>query len=212
MRFGVWIWTVVLVAGSAPSTFAQGTPRAHVHGTVGYGSIEDDEGALGRGVALGGAVGTAIVDELAAELAVTRMHHRRALAISWEGDITSYTGRLTYRTGAPASTLRFFAGVGLGYYHYDGVITETIFPSVSSTPIVDRFDYSFSGFVYETGGGVLLGVGPRVFVRPEVWATIPRGERTSGGRTPEPPFLIIRGALAVGLRFYATIEVLSGPT
>ena len=31
----------------------------------------------------------------------------------------------------------------------------------------------------------------------------PYGERTAGGRTPQPPFLTVRGALVVGLRFKA---------
>lgn len=192
---------LVLVICSASSAFAQRERRVSVHGDFGYGWMEDDEGALGKGLALGAAIGGAIVDEVQVELAVTRMHHERALAISWEGDITTYVGRVMYRTGGPTSTARLFAGVGVGYYAYSGVISETIFPTISSPPVVDRFEYSFSGFVYETGGGIEVAAGRNAFIRPEVWATIPRGERRAGGRTPEPPFLIARGAVVVGLRF-----------
>lgn len=192
---------LVFLACSASSAFAQGDRRVYVHGDFGYGWMEDDEGALGKGLALGAAVGRTIVDEVQVEFAVTRMHHERALAISWEGDITTYVGRLMYRTGGPTSTTRFVASVGAGYYSYSGLISETIFPTVSSPPVIDRFAYSFRGFVYETGGGIEIGAGRNAFIRPEVWATIPRGERRAGGRTPEPPFLIARGAVVVGLRF-----------
>ncbi len=163
--------------------------------------MEDDEGGLGRGVALGGALGATIVDEVELEFSVTRMHHERSVAISWEGDVTTYVARVVYRSGGAGSSVRWFAGAGGGYYSYGGTISETTFPSASSGPVVDRFDYSFSGLVYETGGGLEFAAGGKAFVRPELWATIPRGERTAGGRTPEPPFLVIRGAVVAGLRF-----------
>jgi hypothetical protein len=191
----------ILVCGSAPTALAQRHRTLYAHGDFGYGSMEDDEGSLGKGLALGAGFGGVIVDAVQAEFSVTRMHHERSLAISWEGDITSYIGRVTYRSGGPGSTKRLIAGVGAGYYSYSGVISETVFRAVSATPIVDRFEYSFGGFVYETGVGLEFAAGRNAFIRPEVWVTIPRGERTAGGRTPEPPFLIARGAVAVGLRF-----------
>jgi hypothetical protein len=185
----------------AASAFAQGDRRGYAHIDFGYGSMDDDEGGLGKGLALGGAVGTAIVDEVELEFSVTRTHHERSMAISLEGDITSYLARVLYRSGGAGSSARWFAGAGAGYYSYDGTISETTFPSASSGPVVDRFDYSFSGLVYETGGGLEFAAGRNAFVRPELWVTIPRGERAAGGRTPEPPFLMVRGAVVVGLRF-----------
>jgi hypothetical protein len=189
------------VCWRAPSAAAQGDHRAFVHADFGYGSMEDDEGSLGKGLAFGAALGGTIVDAVQAEFAVTHMHHERSVAISWEGTITSYVARIMYRTGGLGSTVRWFAGAGGGYYAYDGTISETIFPALASGPVVDRFDYSFSGLVYETGGGLEIMTGKNVFVRPELWATIPRGQRTAGGRTPELPFLIVRGAVVAGLRF-----------
>lgn len=190
-----------MVAGHAPLAFAQRDRHTYVHGDFGYGSMEDDEGGLGKGLALGGAIGGVILDELEAEVSVTRMHHQRTLAISWEGNIISYIGRVMYRTGGPGSTTRFFAGVGAGFYTYSGAISETVFPTLSTTPTVDRFKYSFRGFSYETGGGLEFVAGKNAFIRPELWLMIARGGRRAGGRTPEPPFLIARGAVVAGLRF-----------
>jgi Outer membrane protein beta-barrel domain len=191
----------LLVCWCASSALAQGDRRNFIHADFGYGSMEDDEGSLGNGLAFGAAIGRRLVDEVQAEFSVTRMHHQRAMAISWEGNITSYIARIMYRSGGVGSTVRWYAGAGAGYYAYDGTISETIFPSLSSGPVVDRFDYSFSGLAYETGGGLEIAAGKNVFVRPELWVTIPHGERTAGGRTPEPPFLIARGAMVAGLRF-----------
>ncbi|MGH9200059.1 MAG: hypothetical protein ACRD2A_02345 [Vicinamibacterales bacterium] len=191
----------MLVCWHAPSAFAQSDRRIYFHGDFGYGAMEDDEGTLGKGLALGAAIGGVIVDAVQVEFSVTRMHHQRSLAISWEGDITSYVGRVAYRSGGPGSTTRFIAGIGAGHYSYSGIISETIFPALSAAPIVDRFHYSFSGFVYETGLGLEFEAGRNAFIRPEVWVTLPSGERTTGGRTPEPPFLIARAAVVAGLRF-----------
>jgi OprF membrane domain len=191
----------VILCWCSLSAFAQGDSRGFVHGDFGYGSKDDDEGSLGKGLAFGGAIGGAIIDEVEAEFSVTRMHHQRSMAIGWEGDVTSYMGRVMYRSGGPASTARWFVGAGVGYYFYSGVISETIIPSLASSPSVDRFDYSLHGLAYETGAGAQFGAGGHVFVRPELWVTIARGERTPGGRTPEPPFLIARVGFVIGLRF-----------
>jgi hypothetical protein len=190
--------TVLLCASPA---YAQADARVYVHGDFGYGSLDDDEGSLGAGRALGVAVGGAIIDEVQAEFSVIRMRHQRSIGISWNGNITSYMGRVLYRGGGPTSTTRWFIGAGAGYYSYDGVVSETIVPSLSSPPVIDRFDYSVRGLAYETGAGVEFTSGLKLFLRPELWVTIPRGERSSGGRTPDPPFLIARGGVVVGLRF-----------
>jgi hypothetical protein len=189
----------ILCLGSP--VFAQTNRRGYVHGGAGYGSMDDDEGSLGRGLSFGAALGGAIIDEVEAEFAVTRVRHRRDLTIAWEGDVTSYMGRVMYRTGGPQSAARWFVGAGVGYYSYAGVISETIIPSLTSNPVIDHFDYSFHGLAYETGAGAQFGGSGPVYVRPELWVTIPRGERASGGRAPQPPFLIARVGVAVGLRF-----------
>ena len=88
---------------SASAAFAQSARRGYAHVDFGYGSMEDDEGGLGRGLALGGAVGTVIADAVELEFSVTRMHHERSMAISWEGDVTSYLARLLYRSGGAGS-------------------------------------------------------------------------------------------------------------
>ena len=195
---------VSVILGWFPlSAFAQDEARSFVHAHLGYGSVDDDQGSLGRGLVYGGAIGGAIVDEVEAEFNVTRMRHRRTLAISWEGDITSYMGRVMYRSGGPRSSVRWFVGAGAGYYFYSGVITETIVPTLSSSPTVDQFAYSCRGLAYETGAGAEFETAGHVFVRPELWVAVARGERIAGGRTPQPPFLTARGALVVGLRFKA---------
>jgi len=191
---------LLLGSWSAPA-WAQTDRRAFVHADLGFGSMEDDEGSLGKGLAFGAAIGGTLLDNVQIEFSATRMHHDRAVAISWEGHIASFVGRLIYRGGGPGSAVRWFAGAGAGYYAYEGTITDTIFPTITSTPTVERFDYSFGGLVYETGGGIEIAAGGNAFLRPELWVTIPRGERIGGGRTPEPPFLIARGTVVAGLRF-----------
>jgi len=187
-----------------PTTVLAQSPdaRLFVFGTAGIGSLGDDEGGLGKGLALAGSFGVALTNSVRAELSVARVHHERAGGIAWEGDATTVTGRLLYHFGSRSSRARVFAGGGAGYTHYPGAITSMVFGSFDASPRgIERFAFTINGPSYEGGGGVEIALGARAFLRPEAWVTIADGSRTSGTRSPEPPLFIARAAIGAGWRF-----------
>ena len=184
------------------TTLAQSPdPRVFVVGIAGVGSLGDDEGGLGKGLALAGAIGVVFTDSVRAELSVARVHHERAGGIRWEGDATTITGRLLYHFGSPVSRTRVFVGGGAGYTHYPGAITSEVFGATGASLGIERFAFTINGPSYEGGAGVEIGLGAKAFLRPEAWVTIAHGARSSGTRSPEPPLFIARAAIGAGWRF-----------
>ena len=164
--------------------------------------MEDDEGSLGKGLAFGAAIGGTLLDAVQVEFSVTRMHHERSVAISWEGHITSYVARIMYRGGGPGSTVRWFAGAGRRLLRLRRHDQRNDLP-VDFLRASGRSLRLFVPAAWSTKPAAASRSRPATtsFVRPELWVTIPRGARTAGGRTPEPPFLIARSAVVAGLRF-----------
>jgi hypothetical protein len=183
-------------AGTAHAQTAAG--RISIFGIAGAGTFGDDEGNLGGGFVGGGGVGIDLSRGVRVEAAVTTMHHEQIASITWEGWPTIATGRLLWEFGGPSSRVRAFAGAGLGFGHYSGTRTDTVYDSPQQPPRVETVAFTVNGLTAEGGGGVEIRVGARVFMRPEAWLVMMGGERTQG---LEPTFVMPRAGVSVGVRF-----------
>jgi hypothetical protein len=96
-----------------------------------------------------------------------------------------------------------FVAAGLGLMRSSGTITErrSADPfSPAPAEIVDAREWSYTGPMWEAGGGAELRFG-RAFVRPEAWWTagmLDRGDRVG---VPEPPIVVTRVLVSGGVRF-----------
>jgi len=183
--------------GRAAAQAAAERPKT-VFVTIGAGSFGDDEGSLGGGVVAGGGAGGRITDRIRIEVAVSTTRHSQLASISWEGRPTVVTGRGLYLFGSTSSRARVFAGAGLGGGHYAGTRTDTIVDRPGAPPRLERVSYSVNGIVTEVGGGVDVGLGSRLFMRPEAWLVMMGGKATHG---LEPTLLMPRSVVSVGTRF-----------
>jgi hypothetical protein len=178
---------------------AQNQPRANVYGSVGFGTLADDEGSLGGGVAAGGGAGWAINDRFAIEVAVIRSRHEQTGSLSWVGRPLTVTARGRYLFGAAEARTRPFVGGGVGYLRYPGTFTESVFSSPTSAPTQLSSDWLVSSVVAEVGAGLEIRVGRSIFVRPEAWLAMASPTRVRPA--PEPPYTMPRVAISLGARF-----------
>jgi outer membrane protein W len=173
-------------------------------GVVGAGSFGDDEGSLGAGWVGGGGASARVADRVRLEVVVTTTHHSQVASISWEGRPTVVTGRALYLFGALSSRIRPFAGVGAGGGHYAGTRTDTVFEAPGAPPRSAHVSFDVTGLAAEIGGGMEVGVGSRVFVRPEAWLLMMGGEPTAG---LEPAFVMPRAGVSAGVRFWPEVRL-----
>jgi outer membrane protein W len=191
---------LVMVGAIAPGDAAAQEPaRAYVFGSVGFGSLADDEGGLGGGLAAGGGGGWMIAERVAIEVAATRSRHEQSGSLSWIGQPLTVTVRGRYLFGGAERHTRPFVGGGIGYFRYPGTFTETVFasPTGPATPIAS--DWLVSSVVVEGGAGVEIGLGRSLFLRPEAWLAIASPTRVRPA--PEPPYFMPRVVVSVGARF-----------
>lgn len=179
--------------------WAQDQRRAYVFGSVGFGSLADDEGGLGSGVAAGGGGGWMISERIAVEVAATRTRHEQAGSLSWLGQPLTVTARGRYLFGSVAARTRPFVGGGIGYFRYPGTFTETVFSSPTTAPTLVSSDWLVTSVVVEGGAGVEIGLGRSFFLRPEAWMAIASPTRMRPA--PEPPYFMPRVAVSLGARF-----------
>jgi hypothetical protein len=190
---------VLALACSVTMAHAQEPGRGYVLGAVGFGLLVDDEGGLGAGPAAGGGGGWQITDRIAVEVAAVKRRHEQPGSLSWEGDPFSLTARGMFRFRDRTARVRPFAAGGAGYFRYTGTFTEEVFSSPGAPPTRISTDWRVSTAVVEGGGGVELQVGRVLFVRPEAWLAIASPTRVRPA--PEPPYLMPRVAVSVGVRF-----------
>ena len=126
------------------------------------------------------------------------MHHEQNGSITWEGRVTVATGRMLWQFADPSSRVRAFAGAGLGFGHYSGTRTDTIYDSPLQPPRMETVAFTVNGVTAEGGGGVSIKLGARALIRPEAWLVMMGGERTQG---LEPTFVMPRASASVGIRF-----------
>jgi hypothetical protein len=190
---------VLAACGALEATTVEAQPSGvYVLGTIGIGSLADDEGSLGSGRVLGGAVGWVVSDHLTVEGAFTQARHRREGSLAWEGKASTTGVRLLYRFNDPEARVGIFAGGGLGYFRYPGTFTETRFDAPFGVGHPVAMDWRVSGWAWEFGTGLDFSYGHLV-VRPEAWFAASRPTRVRPA--PEPPYYMPRLALSVGARF-----------
>jgi hypothetical protein len=172
--------------------------RAYVLAGGGLGSLSDDEGGLGNGPAVGGALGWWLSDTVAIEGAVTRIRHERTGSLAWRGTPLTVTARVIKMWGTSTSRARAFAGGGGGYIRYAGTRTDTVFDAPGIGRTVEQ-EWRVQGLALEGGGGVHINVTRHVLVRPEAWLTLSRPDRR--GIAPEPPYTMPRVMVTAGVSF-----------
>jgi hypothetical protein len=164
--------------------------------TAGYGALADEEGGLGSGGVFGGLGGWELTDAIGLEAAVTQSRHERLGTLSWTGDPLVVSGRLVSRFGSPGNRTRLFIAGGLGYFHYTGVFTETVYPTLNA-PVPVEHPWRITGLAMEAGAGLEIAPAPRLVLRPEVWFAMGVAESRPN---PEPPFAMPRIAFSAGFR------------
>ena len=196
-RIGVCL--LLCSAAAESEAWAQGQPRASVFGSVGFGTLADDEGSLGGGLAAGGGAGWTITDRLAVDVAVIRGRHEQTGSLSWVGRPLTVTARGRYLFGAAGARTRPFVGGGIGYLRYPGTFTESVFSSPMSPSTQVSSAWQVSSLVVEAGAGLEVRVGRSFFVRPDAWIAIASPTRVRPA--PEPPYSMARFAISLGARF-----------
>jgi hypothetical protein len=199
MRTAATRASVVLAILLLTGTAAHAQSNVSVFGTIGGGSLGDDEGSLGSGLVAGGGVGWWVTERLVIEGAATRAHHERLGSLSWQGDPVVVSARVLYHAGGASSRVRYFGGGGIGYFRYPGTFTETVFDAPNTPPRTVAADWLVHGAAVEGGTGVSIAIGGRAFVRPEAWLTIARPSRIRPA--PEPPYFMPRLGVTGGVRF-----------
>jgi hypothetical protein len=190
---------IVLLATLPVAATALAQSHGYAFGTVGYGSLGDDEGSLGAGPVAGGGAGFDITDRLALEAAFTQSRHERVGSLSWEGEPIAITARVVYLFADRDARARLFVAGGGGYFRYQGTFTETRYDSPTSQPRLVSADWLITGHTLEFGTGLNLALGKILFVRPEVWLTFASGSRTRPA--PEPPYALPHAVVSAGLKF-----------
>jgi hypothetical protein len=199
MRRAHLIAAVISILASGPALgWAQPAARGYAFGGAGAGSLADDEGGLGSGVAASAGAGWWLSSGIAVEAAVSRVRHEREGSLAWRGTPVTLTARVLKFWGTPAARVRPFAGGGGGYLRYSGTRTDTIFDAPNLGHTVER-NWKVQGVALEGGGGIHLSVTRSFFIRPEAWLTLSRPERS--GIAPEPPYTIPRVMLGAGVTF-----------
>jgi hypothetical protein len=140
--------------------------RAYVLLGGGIGSLSDDEGGLGNGLAVGGALGWWLSDTVAIEGALTRIRHQRTGSLAWRGTPLTVMARVIKMWGTSTSRARAFAGGGGGYIRYTGTRTDTVFDAPNIGRTIEQ-EWRVQGLALEGGGGVHINVTRHVLVRPE---------------------------------------------
>jgi hypothetical protein len=199
MRRAHFAAVVITLFASGPALcWAQPPARGYAFGGAGAGSLADDEGGLGSGVAASAGAGWWLSSSIAVEAAVSRVRHERDGSLAWRGTPATLTARVLKFWGSPAARVRPFAGGGGGYLRYTGTRTDTVFDAPTIGRTVDR-DWHVQGLAIQGGGGLHINLTRVFFVRPEVWLTLARPERS--GVAPEPPYTIPQVLLAAGITF-----------
>jgi hypothetical protein len=189
--------TLLMAAILCAAATAGAQTHPYVLATIGAGNVADDEGSLGSGRVIGGAVGVSVSDSLAVEAAFTQARHSREGSLAWRGTPSTIATRLLYRFNAPDARARIFVGGGLGYFRYAGTFTETVFDTPAVSHLVAT-DWRVTGLAWEVGTGVDVTFGHFV-LRPEAWFTVSRPTRVRPA--PEPPYFMPRVAVSAGARF-----------
>jgi hypothetical protein len=200
-----------LTPGSAPSGQASGSftalqPRSgawhrwSLVGDVARSAIYDDEGSLGRGPAISGALGYAWSRHSRLELTVRGASHTRdVVGLRWESTPTVVTARAVREFGS-ARVRPFLAG-GLGVMHVSGTTEYRRWEGpLAGPPVTERIeDWRSTALAFDLGAGVTVLAGDRWFVQPEFRLISSKPDRDTFA--PEPPYSMMHVGVGIGYRF-----------
>jgi hypothetical protein len=191
--------SALTVVGISSRVDAQPVQRSgspvELSAAAGWGSLWDDETALGRGVALRGGVGYLLAERLLLSGEIDWMGHTRDSGyLAAEGDVIGLFARATYLFRAPSSRVRPTLGAGLGVIRSAGVLTfSSYLPGAGGPPVpgpVETSDWAATHPAFDISGGVRIRAADRVWIRPEVSWRATTGTQRAGGL--EPPFIQVR--------------------
>ena len=186
------------MSGTAPTT--PWTHRWSIAGAIAGSRIYDDEGSLGPGPAISGAIGYAWSRQSTLELSLGHARHERHVqSLGWETRPTTITVRAIREFGS-ARARPFVAG-GVGVMHVRGTtfFRESGGPFSGPSVVTGASRWSATGLAFDLGGGVVVRVTDRWFVRPEfrVLSSKPTRPRSA----PEPPYSMMQWSIGAGYRF-----------
>lgn len=154
MRAGLLGFAILLIAAGASAQPA--AARGSVSAIGGFGKTFDDEGSLGRGWLIGGAVDRVVFGKTRAEVSLEVLTHDRDAGYFLSNGRTIIGGvSLVHRFGSGGAQPYVFAGLTAG--HHSGTNTFSGQPvSLSSTDAGMRY-----------GVGVAIRAGARYEISPE---------------------------------------------
>lgn len=156
--FASLVLSTVLAQSAPPPSSAQGSTSVSV--LAGRGRTWDDEGSIGSGSAVGGAVEYRFRPKLSVNGAVERLAHQRDTGfLKFSGRTVFATIGVTYHFGATGVSP--YVGGGFGGAFYNGTLTDDI----AGDAVVHRS--STSTLAYGSAG-VDIPIGDRFVVSPDV--------------------------------------------
>jgi hypothetical protein len=195
---------VALVIGRPAAAAAQPDSRLHAGVSLGFSKVWDDEGGIGTGMDVGASAGWLAGEHLDLSVALSTLAHDRPTSfLSWDGRLWMLSARAAYGPRARRARVWPFVAGGLGLMRSTGTITERALEGPFSPmppEIVDVRSWSFTGPLWEVGGGAEIRFG-RAFVRPEAWWTVGMLDRGERFGVPEPPISVTRIIVAAGVKF-----------
>jgi outer membrane protein W len=159
------VLTIVLAQSAPPPTARQ--PSTSVGVLVGHGRTWDDEGSIGGGVAIGGAVEYRFRPKLSVNGSVERLAHDR------DTGFLHFSGRTVFATiGATyhfaATGVSPYVGGGFGGAFYKGTLADAL-----TLPPRDAVAHRSSTSTLGYGNaGVDVPIGDRVVISPDVRITL----------------------------------------
>lgn len=173
-------WAALLVFTSVVS--AQSPHKIEIYGSLGRAFVGDDEGSLGSGWSVAGALGWRPTPRLGIELNVDRFHHLRDLSFAIpEGNGTFVTGDALFhfRSGRVQP---YILGGG-GFVRYTRVAGFAPLPIVNATGPALNAAFGVKGYLTS-----------RIVLRPE-WRL---GYVSDVGNAIEPPLFYQRISVGIG--------------
>jgi hypothetical protein len=146
---------------------AQSTPptRFVAVGDIGYGQTADDEGMLGKGAILVGALGLRLTERLTLQVVLDRVAYHR------DEDWIEFDGRVVF-VGAEAAfhyrsnqRVRPYWSIGAGFFNDDGTATWKTQIGFLLPRVEERVERHFTFAAMTASGGIEVPVSRRASIR-----------------------------------------------
>jgi hypothetical protein len=201
---------LILTAGVPAIAHAQQTPppnRLSVTGGLAMTSQWDDETHLGQGPLVSIGVSRQFADRFRWEGEVSAArHNRHSRYLKATGTPMVGTARLAYLFLSSEKKVRPYVSVGVQLTHHRGYfMTPSVVPGPGGQPVTgpdERRDWRLTKAGWETGLGVEMRGGNRLWFRPEMrfgFTGLDSNHQYQPGRDAlEAPIWTIRGGVVIG--------------